>query len=354
MALPQFTMSELLEAGVHFGHRTHRWNPQMAPYIYGSRNGIHIIDLQQTVPMMFRALGAIRHTVAGGGRVLFVGTKKQAQNPVIEAAERCGQYYVTHRWLGGMLTNWKTINNSIRRLKNLEDTFAREAEVQARIDELMKDGEPAEGVTLPKLPLAHLTKKERLMMQREHDKLNLTLGGIKNMGGLPDIIVVMDAKLDRIAIDEAKTLGIPVIGILDSNSDPANITHPIPGNDDSSRSLRLYMRLFSDAVLDGIKVQASKMENREVVMSRSGSSSDSQKRETTVKLSPRAAAAAESEGESEEQKAEATESAPAEDAKKAKEKAVEASSDKSTEEDSSEVPASAGKEATAKQAVNAN
>ncbi len=229
MALPSFTMRQLLEAGVHFGHRTGRWNPKMAPFIFGERNKIHVIDLQQTVPLLYRALSAVRDTVAGGGRVLFVGTKRQATEKIAEAAKRCGQHYVNHRWLGGMMTNWKTVSVSMRRLKELEEQF----------------GEDEENLGL--------TKKELLRLTRERDKLERALGGIKEMGGLPDILFVIDTNKEHIAVSEANKLGIPVIAVLDSNSDPAGIAHPIPGNDDAVRAINLYCELMADAVLDGIQ-----------------------------------------------------------------------------------------------------
>ena len=201
--LPTFTMRQLMEAGVHFGHHTRRWNPRMSPYIFGDRNNIHILDLQQTVPMLYRAMEFVREVVAGGGRVLFVGTKRQASEQIAEAARRCGQYYVNHRWLGGMMTNWATISNSIKRLKEY--------------DEILQAG--GQG----------LTKKEILNLTRNRDKLEASLGGIKDMGGLPDVMVVIDTNKEAIAIQEAKNLNIPVVGILDSNSSPANITYPVPG-----------------------------------------------------------------------------------------------------------------------------
>ena len=227
MAMPTFTMRQLLEAGVHFGHQKHRWNPKMSSYIFGDRNGVHIIDLQQTVPLLYRALETTRDVVAAGGRVLFVGTKRQASEPVTEAARRCGQYYVNHRWLGGMLTNWKTISNSIKRLKDLDEQLSEEN--------------------------LGLTKKEMLKLTRERDKLERALGSIKEMGGLPNLMVVIDTNKEDIAVKEAVKLDIPVVAIIDSNSDPANITHPIPGNDDALRAINLYCELFSRAVLDGIQ-----------------------------------------------------------------------------------------------------
>ncbi|MBT5458509.1 MAG: 30S ribosomal protein S2 [Rhodospirillaceae bacterium] len=230
MALPTFTMRQLLEAGVHFGHHTRRWNPKMAPYIYGTRNGIHVLDLRQTVPMLGGALQAVREIVSGGGRVLFVGTKRQASDQIAEAAKRCGQYYVNHRWLGGMLTNWRTITASIRRLREY--------------DELLTQDDVG------------LTKKELLMRTRDRDKLERALGGIKEMGGLPDILVVIDTNKEAIAIQEAIKLKIPVVAVLDSNCDPKGITFPVPGNDDAIRSIALYCGLFSDAVLDGLQQEA--------------------------------------------------------------------------------------------------
>nr|WP_255835598.1 30S ribosomal protein S2 [Kordiimonas sp. SCSIO 12603] len=225
--MPVVDMRALLEAGVHFGHQKHRWNPKMAPFIFGERNGIHIIDLSQTVPYLTRALQAVRDKVSGGGRVLFVGTKRQASPIVAEAAQRCGQYYVNHRWLGGMLTNWQTISQSIKRLKELNEVLSQEH--------------------------TGLTKKETLQMTRQRDKLELSLGGIQDMGGLPDIIVVVDTNRDDIAIAEAKRLGIPVVGVIDTNSKPDGIDYPVPGNDDATRAIRLYTDLISDAVLDGIQ-----------------------------------------------------------------------------------------------------
>jgi small subunit ribosomal protein S2 len=227
MALPTFTMRQLLEAGVHFGHHTRRWNPKMAPFLFGVRNGIHIIDLQQTVPMLYRAMEAVRDVVSGGGRVLFVGTKRQAALPVAEAAKRCGQYFVNHRWLGGMLTNWQTISQSIHRLKEMDEKLADEN--------------------------IGLTKKERLHLTRERDKLERALGGIKEMGGLPDVLFVIDTLKEAIAIKEARKLGLPVIAVVDSNSDPDGIPFPIPGNDDAMRAIELYCQLVSDAILDGLQ-----------------------------------------------------------------------------------------------------
>jgi small subunit ribosomal protein S2 len=227
MALPEFSMRQLLEAGVHFGHRTQRWNPKMGPYIYGSRNDIHIIDLTQTVPMLHQALVALREVAASGGRILFVGTKRQAQEPIAAAAKRCAQYFVNHRWLGGTLTNWQTISNSIKRLRTIEEML-----------------EAAQG--------SGRTKKELLQLLHERDKLERALGGIKEMGGLPNMLFVIDTNKESIAVAEARKLGIPVTAVLDSNSDPEGIAHPIPGNDDASRSLALYCDLAARAIIDGL------------------------------------------------------------------------------------------------------
>jgi small subunit ribosomal protein S2 len=226
MALPDFTMRQLLEAGAHFGHQSHRWNPKMEPYIYGSRNSIHIIDLAQTVPLLHQALKTVSDTVAKGGRVLFVGTKRQASDEIAAAAKRSAQYFVNARWLGGMLTNWKTISASISRLR--------------KVDELL--GEGAKG----------LTKKERLMLSRERDKLETALGGIKDMGGVPDLVFVIDTNKEALAIKEANRLKIPVIAILDTNSDPDGIAYPVPANDDAGRAIQLYCDLVARAAIDGI------------------------------------------------------------------------------------------------------
>lgn len=229
MALPEFTLRQLLEAGVHYGHQTHRWNPRMGQYIYGSKNGIHIMDLTQTVPMLDQALQAVRDTVAKGGRILFVATKRQAQKAIADAAERSAQYYMNHRWLGGTLTNWQTVSNSINRLKS--------------IDETMSEG------------AAGLTKKERLNMEREQTKLQASLGGIREMGGVPDLLVVIDTNKEALAILEANKLGIPVVAVLDSNSSPAGVDFPIPGNDDAARAIALYCDLITRAALDGMTAQ---------------------------------------------------------------------------------------------------
>jgi small subunit ribosomal protein S2 len=234
MSLPSFSMRQLLEAGVHFGHHTRRWNPRMAPFIYGVRNNVHIIDLQQSVPLLQRALQALRDTAAKGGRILFVATKRQASPLIAKTRDRCGQFFVNHRWLGGMLTNWATIKNSIQRLKELESKLGDDKAV------------------------AGFTKKELLDLQRQRDKLERALGGIKEMSDRPDLIVVIDTNKEKIAIDEAKTLGIPVVAVLDSNCDPDGITYPVPGNDDALRAIELYLELFWGAVLDGIAEEAAK------------------------------------------------------------------------------------------------
>jgi small subunit ribosomal protein S2 len=231
MALPDFSMRQLLEAGAHFGHQTHRWNPKMDRYIFGSRSNIHIIDLSQTMPLLHQALVAVRDVAAKGGRVLFVGTKRQAAGPVAEAATRCAQYYMNNRWLGGTLTNWRTVSGSIARLRELETVLA--AGGEGRV------------------------KKELLNLQREKDKLELSLGGIKDMGSIPDIMFVIDTNKESIAIQEARKLNIPIIAILDPNSDPDGITYPVPGNDDAARAIQTYCDLIADAVLDGLAAGAS-------------------------------------------------------------------------------------------------
>lgn len=231
MALPDFSMRQLLEAGAHFGHQTHRWNPKMDRYIFGSRSNIHIIDLSQTMPLFHQALVAVRDVAAKGGRVLFVGTKRQAAEPVAEAAKRCAQYYMNNRWLGGTLTNWRTVSGSIARLRELETILANGGEGRV--------------------------KKELLNLQREKDKLELSLGGIKDMGSIPDIMFVIDTNKEAIAIQEARKLNIPIIAILDTNSDPDGITYPVPGNDDAARAIQTYCDLIADAVLDGLAAGAS-------------------------------------------------------------------------------------------------
>src|SRR5436190_5855865 len=229
MALPEFTMRQLLEAGVHFGHHTRRWNPKMSPYIFGVRNGIHIIDLEQTVPLLRQGIEAIREVVAGGGRVLIVGTKRQAQDAVAESAKRCGQYYVNYRWLGGMLTNFKTISQSIKRLRELDERITTEE--------------------------SGLTKRELLELTRDRDKLERALGGIMAVGWLPEILFVIDTNKEAIAVAEANKLRIPVVAVLDSNSSPDGISYPIPGNDDAMRAIHLYCDLVSGAVLDGLQAE---------------------------------------------------------------------------------------------------
>ena len=227
MALPEFSMRQLLEAGAHFGHQTHRWNPKMERYIFGSRANIHIIDLSQSIPLLHQALLKVREVAASGGRVLFVGTKRQASDPIAGAAKRCAQYYVNHRWLGGTLTNWRTISQSISRLREQEAVL-----------------EGTDG--------GHRTKKELLQITRERDKLELSLGGIKDMGGIPDLMFVIDTNKEAIAIQEARKLNIPVVAVLDTNSDPDGITFPVPGNDDAARAIQLYCDLVADAVIDGL------------------------------------------------------------------------------------------------------
>jgi small subunit ribosomal protein S2 len=225
MAAPVVTMQELIGAGAHFGHQTHRWNPRMKPYIFGARNGVHILDLSQTVPLFARALDFISGTVQNGGKVLFVGTKRQAAEPIAQAARACGQHYVNHRWLGGMLTNWKTISGSIKRFKTLEEQLAGDT--------------------------AGLTKKEVLQLTRERDKFEMSLGGIRDMGGIPDVMFVIDANKEELAIKEANVLGIPVVAILDSNVSPEGISFPIPANDDASRAIRLYCEAVAHAATKG-------------------------------------------------------------------------------------------------------
>ena len=225
MAAPTVTMQQLIEAGAHFGHQTHRWNPRMKPYIFGARNGIHIIDLSQSVPLFARALDFVQQTARAGGKVLFVGTKRQAQDPIREAALASGQHFVNHRWLGGMLTNWKTISQSIKRLKTLDEQLSGE--------------------------MSGLTKKEILQLTRERDKLELSLGGIRDMGGIPDVMFVIDANKEDLAIKEANVLGIPVVAVLDTNVDPSGIAFPIPGNDDAARAIKLYCDAISEAARSG-------------------------------------------------------------------------------------------------------
>jgi len=252
-------MKELLEAGVHFGHQTHRWNPKMKDFIYGEHNNIHIIDLSQTMGMLKNALGAVREVTQSGGRILFVGTKRQASETISESASQCAQYYVNHRWLGGTLTNWKTISNTIARLKSIQETLDQEES-------------------------AGLTKKELLKLTRERDKLELSIGGIKNMGSLPDLIFVIDTVREQIAIKEANKLNIPIAAIIDTNCDPEGITYPIPGNDDSTKSIKLYCNLVSQAALDGISIQSQKVQEetqdkKEVPQKETSSKEDNRSKE---------------------------------------------------------------------------
>ena len=229
MALPEFSMRQLLEAGVHFGHQTARWNPRMGEYIYGAKNGIHILDLTQTVPMLDKALQVVRDTVARGGRILFVGTKRQAQKGIADAAEKSAQFYMNHRWLGGTLTNWQTVSQSINRLKQIDEAAAHGFE--------------------------GLTKKERLQMEREQTKLQASLGGIREMGGVPDLLFVIDVGKEDLAITEANKLGIPVVGVVDTNCNPKGVDYVIPGNDDAARAIALYCDLAARAALDGMSAQ---------------------------------------------------------------------------------------------------
>ena len=319
MALPTFTMRQMLESGVHFGHVTRRWNPKMDEYIFGIRQGIHIIDLQQSVPMMYRAMQAVSEIVAGGGRVLWVGTKRQASEPIAEAAKRCGQYYVNHRWLGGMMTNWKTISNSIRRLKALEE-------------QLSEDNEEVVG----------LTKKELLKLTRERDKLDRSLGGIKDMGGLPDIVFVLDTNKEYLAVAEANKLGIPVVGILDTNSDPDGITYPIPGNDDSIRAINFYCDMIAGSVLSGIQTE----------MAASGTDLGEQEVAPVEELPTEAPAEEAKPEEAKPEEAKAKE-AKAGEAKAGEAKAEEAAPEAATEEAKAEeaAPQSPAEEAKAEEAV---
>ena len=229
MAYTTFTMQQLLEAGVHFGHHPRRWNPKMAPYLFGVRNKVHIIDLQQTVPLLYNALEAVKDVISKGGRILFVGTKRQAADKIAEAAKACGQYYVNHRWLGGMLTNWDTVSKSIKRLDELEEKLSAGDE--------------------------GFTKKEYIKLSREKEKLDMTLGGIRSMGGRPNLLFVIDTNKEALAVEEAHKLRIPVVGILDSNSNPDKITYPVPGNDDASRAIDLYCQLIVSAVLEGLQAE---------------------------------------------------------------------------------------------------
>lgn len=294
MALPQFTVSELMAAGVHFGHRTYRWNSQLRNYIFGSRNGIHIIDLTQTVPMLYSGLAAIEATVARGGRVLFVGTKKQAQGVCSAEAERCGMYFVNHRWLGGLLTNWKTVGKSIKRLRELEQNFADNAAAVKKLAELEAAATPENPVDRNSVrdPLSHLTKKERLMAERERDNLKRVLGGIMNMSGLPDLVVVLSVHEDRIAVEECSRLGIPVLGVVDTNASDEGVSFVVPGNDDSTRALGLYARLCADAVLSGLAMQAQSHAVRPMESAGAVKEMKAPRAKTTVTLSAAAQAAA--------------------------------------------------------------
>ncbi|MEM8914377.1 MAG: 30S ribosomal protein S2 [Pseudomonadota bacterium] len=312
MVMPTFTMRQLLEAGVHFGHHTRRWNPKMAPFIFGVRNNTHIIDLEQTVPMLHRALEAVRQTVAGNGRVLFVGTKRQAAEKVRDAAKRSGQYYVDHRWLGGMLTNWKTISQSIKRLKQMDEQL---------------DGDTS-----------GFTKKELLNLTRDRDKLERALGGIRDMGGLPDILFIIDTNKEAIAVQEAVKLNIPTVAVIDTNSDPEGVTFPIPGNDDALRAIELYCELVSQSVLEGIQAEMmasgadiGEQETPDAEVLEEAAEGDAAEAEGT-------AAEAEAEASPEESPAEETSDTTAESAET--ETAPSADAEASTEEDKVEQPAS--------------
>lgn len=289
MTMPTFTMRELLEAGVHFGHHTRRWNPKMKPFIFGVRQGVHIIDLQQTVPMMGNALQSLRDIVAQGGRVLFVGTKRQAREKVKEAAQKSGQYYVNHRWLGGMLTNWKTISHSINRLRELEDIL---------------NGDQS-----------GYKKKEILMLTRERDKLELSLGGIKEMGGLPDALFIIDTCKEDLAVEEANNLNIPVFGIIDTNAQPDGIDFPIPGNDDATRAIELYCDLAVGAILDGLQAELK-------VAGKDAGAAEEVKEDLPAKGSKKSDAKAEEKPKAEDDKADADK----------------ADADKASEESSDEAP----------------
>ena len=280
MSLPTFTMRQMLEAGVHFGHSTRRWNPRMKPFIFGERNKIHILDLQQTVPMLHAALKALSDVTSRGGRVLFVGTKRAAADKIAETARNCGQYYVNHRWLGGMMTNWATVSQSIRRLRELETRM---------------EGEEVN----------QLTKKEVLQLTRERDKLEMTLGGIKEMGGLPDMLFVIDTNKEAIAVEEANRLGIPVIAIVDSNARPEGVDYIIPGNDDAMRAISFYCELAQAAVLDGLQTE---------MMVSGGDAGDAVEAPAETALAGEEAAAEEALGEAEAAPAEATAEAAAAEA----------------------------------------
>lgn len=262
MALPDYSMSELLEAGAHFGHQKHRWNPKMEPFIFGVRNNIHILDLSQTIPLLHRALTAVRDVTKSGGRILFVGTKRQGQEIIANAANDCAQYYMNHRWYGGTLTNWKTISNTIKRLRSIEDLLDND-------------------------DLSGLTKKELLKLNREKEKLDTSIGGIKDMGGLPDLIFVLDTVKEQIAIQEATKLNIPIAAVIDSNSDPEGITYPIPGNDDSTKAISLFCDLISKAALEGIAQSQNETSVKaetpaKVINKKSSKAKDSKVQETNI------------------------------------------------------------------------
>jgi len=307
MSLPSFSMRQMLEAGVHFGHSTRRWNPRMKPFIFGERNKIHILDLQQTVPMLHAALKALSEVTSRGGRVLFVGTKRAAADKIAETARNCGQYYVNHRWLGGMMTNWATVSRSIRRLRDLE----------ARMD---SD------------EINQLTKKEVLQLTRERDKLELTLGGIKEMGGLPDMLFVIDTNKEAIAVEEANRLGIPVIAIVDSNAKPEGVDYIIPGNDDAMRAISFYCELAQAAVLDGLQTE---------LMKSGGDVGEATEAPAEAAVAEEAPAAEATAPESSEQKAEA----PAEESPVEKAPAEEAPAEEAPAEDAAAEAKTDGEEA---------
>jgi len=303
MALPAFSMRQLMEAGVHFGHHTRRWDPRMEPFIFGQRNNVHILDLQQTVPMLQQALQALRDTTARGGRILFVGTKRSAAEKIAETAAACGQYFVNHRWLGGMLTNWATVTQSIKRLRELEAILADDALIN------------------------EITKKEVLQLSRERDKLEMTLGGIKEMGGLPDMLFILDTNKEDIAVKEANKLGIPVVAIVDSNASPIGVDYIIPGNDDAMRAITLYCELVQGAILDGLQAE---------MMAAGGDAGAAQEAPAEPALAEEAAAPAE-EAPAEE--------APAEEAPAEEAPAEEAPAEEATAEEASEKKAVAKKAA---------
>jgi len=313
MSLPSFSMRQMLEAGVHFGHSTRRWNPRMKPFIFGERNKIHILDLQQTVPMLHAALKALSEVTSRGGRVLFVGTKRAAADKIAETARNCGQYYVNHRWLGGMMTNWATVSRSIRRLRDLE----------ARMD----SGE-----------INQLTKKEVLQLTRERDKLELTLGGIKEMGGLPDMLFVIDTNKEAIAVEEANRLGIPVIAIVDSNAKPEGVDYIIPGNDDAMRAISFYCELAQAAVLDGLQTE---------LMKSGGDVGEATEAPAEAAVAEEAPAAEATAPESPEQKAEApAEESPVEKAPAEEAPAEEAPAEEAPAKDAAAEAKTDGEEAT--------